>query len=169
MIAATKGFTRWAGLVLAVSLPLISTQAHAVAVTVGGTSYELGSVSGSFTANSALLQRQAWWGSASLASAFATAYKASGSAPASLNLFAYGVNPVVNGDGTSDVLTYYTFGSFANGSYTSRSDDSRYLFMTATASASSVPEINAGSLSQALLMLFALWLVTWRRPSSRVA
>ena len=170
MIAATKGFVRKAGLVLAVSLPLVSTQAHAVAVTVGGVSYELGSVTGSFTDNSALLQSQAaWWGSASLASAFATAYKASGSAPASLNLFAYGIDPVVEPDGTSDVLTYYTFGSFQSGSYGIRPDDSRYVFMTATASASSVPEINAGSLSQALLILFALWLVTWRRTASRVA
>ena len=161
MIAATKGFVRKAGLVLAVSLPLTSTQAHAVTVTVGGTSYELSAVNTSFAANTTLLQGQPWWSNSTLAFQFATELARTG-IPLSpgFGLFAYGtsgsnVDVVVAGSGAP----FYTSGTQSQGG----------PFVTATASASSVPEINAGSLSQALLILFALWLVTWRRTSSRVA
>jgi hypothetical protein len=163
MIAATKGFTRWAGLVLAVSLPLMSTQAHAASVTVGGITYQLGSVTGSFTANSALLQRQAWWGSQALANTFANAAGNIGG-----GLFAYETyNPGIPSVRSISFVERDEgdFGTVLTG--TSQSVSSTYI--TATASASSVPEINAGSLSQALLILFALWLVTRRRPALRVA
>ena len=160
MIAPTIGFVRWAGLVLAISMPLISTQAHAASVTVGGITYELGSVTGTYNANSALLQSQVWWGNQSLASAFATAagsndtvrwaYAQTGSRPVDLRV--------------SNL--YFSAGIITNNNTLLTATRT---YMTATLSPSSVPEINAGSLSQALLILFTLWLVTWRRTASRVA
>ena len=157
MIAAAKGFTRWAGLVLAVSLPLISTQAHAASVTVNGTAYELGSVFGSYANNTALLQGQLWWGDAVLASEFAAAAN-------NEQRFAYDIS----GSGSTALVSSILFLN-GNMQIASSLQTTSSTFMTATESASSVPEINAGSLSQALLILFALWLVTWRRTSSRVA
>jgi hypothetical protein len=168
MIAATKGFVRRASLILAVSLPLISTQAHAVTVTVNGTSYELSNVTGSFNnADTQLLQGQVWWGNSSLALDFATAFSANASSPLNVrSYFAFGFNSDPEIIDAAYAVRY--IGGVENvisGAY--RSQTERY--MTATLSPSSVPEINAGSLSQALLILFALWLVTWRRTGSRVA
>ena len=162
MIAPTIGFVRWAGLILAVSLPLISTQALAASVTVGGITYELGSVTGTYNDNSATLQRQVWWGSESLASAFATA---AGSNTAVRWAYAQtGSGAPINNLRVSNL--YNSSGTIIKNNTTLTVSRT---YMTATATASSVPEINAGSLSQALLILFALWLVTWRRTSSRVA
>ena len=164
MIAASKGFTRWAGLILAVSLPLISTQAHAVTVTVGQTSYELGSVTGSFDSinltNPSLLQSQTWWGDSNLALQFANALNPSDITwSPNFGLFAYSTS---GGNINVWVRSNSVFS-------TSAPLNTGGPFMTATASASSVPEINAGSLSQAMLILFALWLVTRRGSASRVA
>lgn len=158
MLATTKGFLRRVGLILAVCFPLLSTQAHAVSVTVNGTSYELSSVTGKFTANSALLQSQTWWGNAGLASDFASAAGDIGG-----GLFAYQPRPSPFPE--VDNKVYGFFGVSNTATFAEQSN----TYMTATASASSVPEINAGSLSQALLILFALWLVTRRGSASRVA
>lgn len=164
MIAVTKGFTRWAGLILAVSLPLVSTQAHAVSVTVDDNTYEVGVVTGSFNSNPAL-QTQPWWTDKDLALKFANALVATNSMTQNIfYYFAYNSNVdfvyAANlGEGG------FTGETTVGGDFTTSQD----LYATATLSASSVPEINAGSLSQALLMLFALWLVTWRRTASRVA
>lgn len=175
MIAATKGFIKWAGLILAVSVPMVSTQAHAVSVTVAGTAYELNSFTGVYNANTTILQSQTWWGNQSLALEFANAFAATGSFPLGLSIFAYSeylppADPYF-GSPTLEVGAAYISAS-RNGFSTGTGgigSDSNVNFVTATSSASSVPEINAGSLSQALLILFALWLVTWRRPASRVA
>jgi hypothetical protein len=172
MIAITKGFGGWAGLILAVSLPLISMQAHAqiATVSVGGITYELSTFVGSYDSNQPLFQSQPWWGSSSTALDFANAL-----APVSVPfspyyLFAFSksakvdVAVAVNSGSTTGSNTYVGLASVPS-SFSSIYEP----YVTATRSASSVPEINAGSLSQALLILFALWLVTWRRPASRVA
>jgi hypothetical protein len=163
MIATTKGFTRWAGLILAVSLPLISTQAHAqtTTVTVGGFSYELSNSYSAFDRDFA--RDQPWWGDESLALDFAIAINFAG-IPWSGNSAFFSYNT-----GNMDGIVHY---AYANGSLTGLGSQSFSVssnYVTATLAASSVPEINAGSMSQALLILFALWLVTWRRPASRVA
>ena len=158
MITATRGFIKWACLIIAVCLPLLSTQAHAVTVTVGGTSYELTN-SGAYDATTA--QAQPWWGNSLTALDFANALGSAG-IPWSSN---------------SAVFAYASDGVFVNyaGVYRSNvsSGTTQFYFInnsvTATASASSVPEINAGALSQAMLILFALWLVTRRGSASRVA
>jgi hypothetical protein len=172
MIAATKGFIKWAGLILAVSLPLVSTQAHAqiATVSVGGITYELSTFVGSYGSNPLLFQSQPWWGSSSTALNFANALAPVTVPNSPLYLFAFGSSSRI------DVAVAANFGS-STGSNTyvglttvASSHSSIYEpYVTATRSASSVPEINAGSLSQALLILFALWLMTWRRPASRVA
>lgn len=164
MIAATKGFVRSAGLILAVSLPLISTKAHAVTVTVGTNTYEVGVVTGSYNDNSATLQGQPWWGSLQTASAFADALVATNSMTQNIYYF-FAYNSNVDFAYAADYGTAFTGNTSYPGDYTNPSE----FYATATLSASSVPEINAGSLSQALLMLLALWLVTWRRTGSRVA
>ena len=163
MIAATKGFTRWAGLILAISLPLISTQANAVTVTVGGVSYELGSTYTSYDSIPGTLQSQPWWGSSATALDFAIALKATGST------FAVGYQYFAYAAGGGNTRTAYFDSVGLNTGLLTIQEESSEVFVTATRSASSVPEINAGSLSQALLILFALWLVTRRRTASRVA
>ena len=163
MIAATKGFVRKAGLVLAVSLPLISTQAHAVTVSVGGTSYEVGVVTGSYNTNTTLLQGQPWWGSSATASAFANALVATGS----MTQYIYYYFAFSSGSGVTSAYAANFGGTIFIGETTKGGNFTNSSELYATASP--VPEINAGSLSQALLMLFALWLVTWRRTGSRVA
>jgi hypothetical protein len=174
MIAPTKGFMSWAGLVLAVSLPLISTQAHAVSVTVGETAYEISSFTGIYNDYTTILQSQTWWGNQTLALDFANAFAANGSSPTGNSFFAFGESILEDPfDGPMTVvqasyITKFSQSEFDTG-LTSIYPLGTYNFVTATASPSSVPEINAGSLSQALLILFALWLMTWRRVASRVA
>ncbi len=154
MITFTKGCTKLAGLILAVSVPLISTQAHAVSVSVNEKIYELSVVNTSYSANTLLLQSQPWWGSLSLAGTFSTAAGNIG------GRFAF---TTFSGELGVDFLTNNSSTNSISGDR--QTSTSNYVI----ASASSVPEINAGSLSQALLILFALWLVTWRRTASHVA
>ena len=133
----TKGFTRWAGLILAISLPLISTQAHAVTVTVGGTAYELGSTSTSYDSIPGILQSQPWWGSGSAALDFANALKATGST------FAVGYQYFAYAAGGGNTLTAYfdSAASSPNTGFLRIQEESYEVFVTATLSPSSVVQI----------------------------
>jgi hypothetical protein len=170
MPANTTRFGNLAGLIFStcLALPLISTQAHAqiATVSVGRITYELSTFVGSYNNNTLLFQSQPWWNSSSTALDFANALAPVTVPNSPYYLFAFSSSAKVNV--AVAVNSGYTTGSNTYVGLTSVpfSHSSIYEpYVTATRSASSVPEINAGSLSQALLILFALWLVT--RPNNR--
>jgi hypothetical protein len=192
MTASTTGFGRFAGLLFSACLALLLIPAQARAadpltISVGGNEYAIKFFQGSsYSDNAAVLQAAPWWGSASLATEFRDAFSAGMTSPyvpyTFQRLFAYdvGVRPLLdsnfqsyNGPGV-DYINLTTFptdpakytGESSVGQSVSR-DFLGYAYVEASPAA--VPEINAGSLSQALLILFALWLVTRRRAESHVA
>lgn len=145
---------------------LTSSQASATVVTVNGVVYDIQFIDGSFNNNEALLTNTdtaPWWGSRDSAAEFGYAYWDQVGSPRDKKLmFSYGYGIFK----TSSVVSFYngtaTF-EIVSKSYV----DSNRQYATATlASAYKVPEINAGSLSQAFLILFALWLVVRRRESA---
>ncbi len=175
MTAHTAKAGRFAGLIFSacLALLLIPAQAHAVTVTVDKIAYELGSIYTSYDASPGLLESQPWWGSGPAAFDFANEFAATGSVPLGMRMFAYAFKEKDPLDDYSDskASVYYTLTDesavlIQNGSIGSYQN---WNFVTATRSASSVPEINAGSLSQALLILLAFWLVTCRSTAARVA
>ena len=167
MILSTQGLGRWVGLVLGaiLTIALIARPALAITVTVGGRDYTLSTLGGSFDENAATLQIQPWWGSSDLALQFANQYDALVSTPidsANLNLFSFyydesrGAYSQIYWD--DDVVFSTQSGAYASPTQT-------FMYVVPT----EVPEINVGSLSQAMLILFAFWLVTRRRAASPVA
>lgn len=78
------------------SLSATTTASQAATFTVGGTDYDVTTVTGTFDANRSLLMSQLWWGNGTLASSFATEVKFSlGNDPTVSSLgavFAYGVD-----------------------------------------------------------------------------
>ena len=82
-IASIERLVRWAGLILATSLPLLLVPAQARAedpltISVGGVEYAIQFFQGStFNDNSAVLQSTPWWGNFVLAGQFRDAYIAS--------------------------------------------------------------------------------------------
>jgi len=150
------------------SMALIPAPARAVTVTVGGIDYTLSTLGGSFNDNAATLQTQPWWGSYDVALEFATKYDALVSTPidsATLNLFSYDYDGSDGGRGAFSVIYEAddVFHSTQGGTYSSPTQTFMYVVPT------EVPEINAEPLSQAMLIVFAFWLVTRRRASSRIA
>ena len=127
--------------------------AAAYQVTVGGVDYEVTFVDTSYTASTALLESQPWWGSFSDAGAFATAVGDADNvgAPRFGQLsFAYGVVSFL-----PDVL-YRNVNSAGTVSGDLNADQgSTRSFATATAIVA-VPEIDGAVLPQALFVLFAL-------------
>ncbi len=146
MTAHTAKAGRFAGLIFSTCLALLlipAQAADAITVTVAGTTYELGTTTGSFDDNATLLQSQPWWASTSKATVFALALLGTGSAdPSYYYRFAYNY-PVGNGL----VQMRYVNQNARNTQVAPSSSNVGYV--TAVAVASSVPEINAGSLSQA--------------------
>jgi len=55
------------------SVSAFAAPAHALSVNVGGQSYNVGTLSGSFSNNASLLQSQPWWGDVLIAADFARA------------------------------------------------------------------------------------------------
>jgi hypothetical protein len=193
MTASTTGFSRFAGLIFSscLALLLIPAQAQADAIppltiTVLGTQYAVQYDvqffnNTSFDTRSGELLTTPWWGDAAKAIAFRNAYKlaAAGSPilfdlvsgnfnpPANLDflLFVSAINPlnseIINTAYLSDQRITYETNSLIR--------ENRFYYALAVESPSAVPEINAGSLAQALLILFALWLVTRRRVGAGVA
>jgi len=165
-------FHRAAALSLAVVTlvaALIGTPAQAVNVTVGGTTYDVqfndtGTTGTSFSADSALIQASPWWGDATLAEDFATAYGAQVARDYPFDLdfssgsfdylfFAYTT------DGTSNNLRFLaedgSVGSFPPLPNSNAFSNAFYAF----AAPSAVPEIDGNALAQAGLILLALFLV----------
>ena len=148
------------------SFMFILGPALAANVTVNGVVYDIQFMDGSFNNNEALLTNTdtaPWWGSKDSAAEFGYAYWDQVGSPRDTTLtFSYGYG-IFN---TSSAVSFY------NGTATFQIVSKSYVdrnrqYATATlASASSVPEINAGSLSHAFLILFALWLVVRRRESA---
>ena len=159
--------------VMSLSMIVFPIQAHATVVTVGGVDYDIQIVQGgTFNDRKALVENTPWWnGGISLASDIATAYsQLVNNVPVAFGYgyFNNGVNSVdlqffspadEYGDGSVD---YARIGVTTDISFFG--PDAYWAY--GTVAASSVPEINAGSLSQALLILFALWLVVRRRKTS---
>jgi hypothetical protein len=153
----------------------------------------------SFSDNSAVLQAAPWWGDFVLAGQFRDAYRANITFPVlfdnsigvSALLFAfetgqsyfYVYDPNIGEYGDyvdvlapsvtyQSVIAYRSNGNLISGPGELMQSEVNTVFNSyayVVELPSAVPEINAGSLSQALLILFALWLVTRRRAASHVA
>ena len=132
-----------------------SLPASAYQINVGGIDYEVTFVDTSYSASTALLESQPWWGSATDAGTFATAVGDADNVGATIGgelSFAYGLGPPIP---TSEGLFRYVdsagvvSGNLGTGQGAVRS------FATATAIVA-VPEIDGAVLPQALFILFAL-------------
>lgn len=143
-------------LILCLSLAALPVMASSqtVSVTVDGTTYELETVSGTFNDNQTLLEAQPWFGNADLAESIVTIHRSS----TGDHLYeSYSAGPLDFAVSASD-STVGTVISVPGGVGTfdsARDFDGRYFI----GSTSSVPEINAGALSQAFLIFFSVWLV----------
>jgi hypothetical protein len=142
------------------------SQGLAATVNVEGLTYELSSIKTTYSGNEATFQNTPWWGDLALAEeilkAFVAQYPNTTVSGGSFDRYIYGVSSstqvnvlfFINPD--TKILTTANF-----------TDNYDYVVGTIL---TSVPEINAGALSQVFLILFALWLVvTRRRDRSRVA
>ena len=195
MTASTTRFGRFAGLLLSacLALMLIPAQAQAdpippLTITVGGTNYDVQFFNNtSFDTRIGELATTPWYGSAAKAIAFRNGYKvAAAGSPLLFDLVSGNPNPPSNidfllfvhainvnsfnpsEDETVNAAYFYDLGlGVAADNQMVR--ENRYYYALAVESPSAVPEINAGSLSQALLILFALWLVTRRRAAASIA
>ncbi len=160
---------------------------NAGTISVGGVEYAIKFFEGSsYSDNVAVIQDAPWWGSASLATDFSNAFKAGITSPFVLYdfelRFAYdaGIRTFYDSGGTEfseagvDFYGLLTSPGYST-IYSSAGLDAQSAFQSnvgyayVEVSPSAVPEINAGSLSQALLILFAFWLVTRRKVGAGVA
>jgi hypothetical protein len=195
MTAHTAKAGRFAGLIFSACLALLLIPAQAQAgppevigplsITVDKKNYDIKLLQNtSFADNSTFLTNginAPWWGNEDVALLFRNAYATkfltfapSGgpypalfAAPAaeSMIMFAYN-QPIANG-GVSIHFIYAGDTSFLtiSGPLPPTALDPAAAYAYVVASPSSVPEINAGSLAQAMLILLAFWLVT--RPNNR--
>lgn len=160
--------------VMSLSMIVFPVQARATVVTVGGVDYDIQIVQGgTFNDRKALIENTPWWNAGeTLATDIATAYsQLVNNLPVAFGYgyFNNGLNNSVN------VQIFFPADEYSDGSVSYArigvTNDISFFGPDAywaygTVAASSVPEINAGSLSQALLILFALWLVVSRRKTS---
>ncbi len=191
MTAHTSKAGRFAGLLFSACLALLlipAQAADALTITVEGATYDVQYVAGeSFNGKQALLTTAAtapWWGlPAATAIKFRDEYaikflSTAGSDPSLIQgsvssglIFAYDFARVGGVVGNEIHMFYLNFtdgelSAGANGfSRTFSYPSIGYAYVAASPSA--VPEITAGSLAQALLILLAFWLVTRsnNRPS----
>lgn len=70
---------------------------HADLVNVGGSSYSIQTLNGSYNSNQSLLNSTPWWGNAATANAFATAWYNGGFASGSGTYFGYQIAPTIAG------------------------------------------------------------------------
>ena len=160
MVINLLSVLRAATIAAAISGPaimLLPAQALALTLTVGNIDYDIQTLSGSFNDNEAAITSSPWYGNATLAADLAA------QSPDD-RFYAISANE------TSVFITFPSEGS------TESLTVGRHLvpvqggFVSGTAAPSSVPEINAGALSQVMLMLLALWLVTrGRRENETLA
>ncbi len=166
MTASTTRFSRFAGLLFSacLALLLIPAPAFAAYVTVSGIRYDIQFVTGPFAANEVLLKKTPWWETTTdNAQRYSLDYRDQ-----------VGTSTFRSSTGGFNFLAFATTDTVGSVLY----QDNRILsesltnatyFAYIAPDASSVPEINAGSLSQALLILLAFWLVMRRSTAVRVA
>lgn len=124
-------------------------------INVGGIDYEVTFVDTSYTASTALLESQPWWGSATDAGTFATAVGDADNVGATIGgqlSFAYGTGPVPP---PGAVLFRYVDSAGTVSGNLGTGQSATLSFATATAIVA-VPEIDGAVLPQALFVLFAL-------------
>jgi len=146
---------------LAVSLLALTAshvQAASFQTTIGGTSYNFTTITGTYIDNQSQLSSQPWFGSDSLANTFATAVSSNLGGTVNFGelgpLFAYSLS------GSNFDFAAYSFGNIVNTSF-SRTDT--YTF--AVAQAQQVPEIDGAMIPQALMLMGASVLFLRRRNS----
>ena len=162
--------------IIACSLP---AQAQSNTVTVDGNSYDVMVFGGqSFDANASTLRSAPWWGNFVLALDYANAYSDQVGVQNSTSgvdavYFAFADNTFdAGGQPRISSMSVDQTGARANLTYSTPGDSiSSVSFASAAlvSNASGVPEINAGSLSQAVFILLALWLGFRRRTKSQCA
>ena len=144
------------------AITLLAGQARAEIVTVNGTDYDVQRLTGGWSDgnNEALIKASPWYtpNNSTLALAFANAYIAI--APNAYFVYQDNNNGFYKTTLASGGQVYNATVAYSDGS-----DLSGGNLMAAT-EAASVPEINTGALSQVMLMLLALWLVTRGRPET---
>lgn len=153
-------------------------QAQSNTIVVDGKSYEISLYQGqSFDANATTLRSSPWWGSVFLANDFANAYSTQvGVQDSTAGLdsiyFSFGEGsfdfggqsiPTVDSMLIDETGGSASFKSSAAGYPVSSVS---FAYATLAPDAASVPEINASSLSQVLLILFSLWLIVRRGETS---
>lgn len=164
-----------------IAVVFFAKEALADTVVVEGKFYDIILYQGqSFDENASILRTAPWWGSVLLANDFANAY----SAQVGAQDFSSGLDAVYFGfgEGTFDfegrsILTVNsmvvdeTDGSAIFKSSPAGNSSPSVSFVSATLApdAVTIPEINAGSPPQVLLILFAFWLVVRRRESPSVS
>ena len=142
--------------------------ALAANVIVNGISYDIQFTGGSYNDNLSLLNNTAtapWWGNRSQAFDFANAYK-SQVGTAEIASITSGTDELIFAYSTGTEIRYTETNFVLSRTPENLSQAFAYRVFAYVPEASSVPEINAGALSQVFLILFALWLVVRRRESS---
>ena len=134
---------------LAVAVLALSTSVNAAMVNVGGNEYEVSIVTGSFSALSADLTTQVWWGNATLASEFAAAL------PGGLgtNFFIYGPAFAYGNSGTNvdNMMQFSHFAPWYSDQGTTASEGG-LKYATATLVNAAVPIPAAGWLFMSALI-----------------
>jgi hypothetical protein len=153
------------------ALVMMAEQAQSQTISVDGQIYSINLIQDqSFDANAATLRSSPWWGSSSLAQSFANAYATQVGVPTTSAgtaqvYFGYAERTTYSQrfDTTYTVVNSAVVDESGGPAFFADMDAEFPASNVRIASPSAVPEINAGSLAQAMLILFALWLVVRRR------
>src|SRR6056297_1640935 len=158
---------------------VLSSQARSYTIVVDGSTYNITLFEGqSFDANVAILQTAPFWGSSIVATSFASAFTTQIGVPDTTTTvdavyFAF-QESTFNFEGQSIPVVNTMFATeesmtFDSSTLATSSSSSEISFASATVvpDAARVPEINAGGMSQAGLLLFVLWLVVTGRARLR--
>lgn len=164
----------WSYLVYAsFAVVLMSQQAQSQTITVDGQIYSINLLQDqSFESNAATLRTAPWWGSSSIAQSFANAYATQFGVPTTSAgttqvYFGYAETTTYSArfDTTYPVVNSAVVDESGGSAFFGTMDAEFPASNVRIATVTAVPEINAGSLSQAMLILFAFWLVVRRRTT----